>query len=52
MPTIPAVNLTYDLADVATGIANWFGSFWIILAFAIAIPMAFMVAGRIKGLFA
>jgi hypothetical protein len=51
-PTIPAINLTYDLADVATAIGNWFSSFWLILAFAVAIPLAFMVANRIKGLFA
>jgi hypothetical protein len=50
-PTIPSVSLTYNLADIATGISNWFGSFWLILAFAIAIPMAFMIAGRVKGLF-
>lgn len=49
--TIPAVNLVYNLADVATGITNWFSSFWVILAFAIAIPMSFMIGGRVKGLF-
>lgn len=50
-PAIPSVSLTYDLSDVATAVSNWFGSFWLILAFAVAIPLAFMVAGRIKGLF-
>lgn len=49
--SIPAVSLTYDLADVATSVSNWFSSFWLILAFAVAIPLAFMVAGRIKNLF-
>lgn len=51
MGTIPAVNLTYNLADVATAVSNWFGSFWLILAFAVAIPLAFFVANRVKGLF-
>jgi hypothetical protein len=50
-PTIPSVSLTYDLADVATAVSNWFSSFWLILAFAVAIPVAFFVAQRVKGLF-
>lgn len=48
---IPTINLTYSLADVATAVSNWFSSFWLILAFAVAIPLAFMIAGRVKGLF-
>ena len=51
MGTIPTVSLNYDLADVATAVTNWFGSFWLIIAFAVAIPLAFLIAGRIKGLF-
>ncbi|GAV16091.1 hypothetical protein [Paenibacillus sp. NAIST15-1] len=51
-PTIPTVSLTYNLADVASGVASWFSSFWLILAFAVAIPLAFYVANRVKGLFA
>lgn len=49
--SIPSVSLTYDLADVATAVGNWFSSFWLILAFAVAIPLAFFVANRVKGLF-
>jgi hypothetical protein len=49
--TIPAVSLNYNLADVATSVSNWFGSFWLIIAFATAIPLAFLVANRIKNLF-
>lgn len=48
---IPTVDLQYNLADVATGIGNWFTSYWLILAFAIAIPMSFMIASRVKHLF-
>jgi hypothetical protein len=51
MQTIPAITLTYSLADVATAVSNWFGSFWLILAFAIAIPLAFSIGRRVKGLF-
>lgn len=49
--TIPPISLTYSLADVATGVANWFGSIWLIVAFAVAIPLAFLIANRVKGLF-
>jgi hypothetical protein len=50
-PSIPTVSLTYNLADVATSVSNWFSSFWLILAFAVAIPVAFYVANRVKDLF-
>jgi hypothetical protein len=48
---IPTINLTYSLADVATGIQNFFASTWLIVAFAAAIPLAFVIAHRIKNLF-
>ena len=51
MGTIPAVNLTYNLANVADSTSAWFGSFWLIIAFAVSIPLAFLIASRIKGLF-
>lgn len=50
-PAIPDVSLTFDLVDVATSISNWFGSFWLIIAFAVAIPLAFLIADRVKALF-
>jgi hypothetical protein len=49
--TIPTITLQYNLADVATAVGNWFSSFWLILAFAVAIPLAFFVGHKIKGLF-
>lgn len=49
--SIPAIVLDYDLADVATAVTNWFGSFWLIIAFAVAIPLAFLIAERVKALF-
>lgn len=49
---IPTVDLAYNLTDVASGTSNWFSSIWYIVAFAVAIPLAFYVANRVKGLFA
>ncbi|WP_179290992.1 hypothetical protein [Shouchella clausii] len=51
MNGIPTISLNYDLADVATSITNWFSSFWLIVAFAVAIPLAFLIANRLKSLF-
>lgn len=48
---IPAINLSYDLANVADSVTAWFGSFWLIIAFAVSIPLAFLIANRIKSLF-
>lgn len=49
--TIPTITLNYDLADVATAVSNWFSSYWLIIAFAVGIPLSFMIANRVKGLF-
>jgi hypothetical protein len=51
LDSIPVINLTYELSDVATSISNWFSSFWLIIAFATAIPLAFLIAHRVKNLF-
>jgi hypothetical protein len=50
-PTIPSVTLNYNLADVATSVSNWFSSYWLIVAFAVGIPLSFMIANRVKSLF-
>lgn len=47
---MPIFEMNYSLQDVADGTANWFGSLWLLLAFSVAIPLAFLVARRIKGL--
>jgi hypothetical protein len=49
--SIPSISLTYDLGDVATAVSNWFGAYWLIIAFAVAIPLAFLIAHRVKNLF-
>lgn len=53
MPTsgIPTINLQYDLTDVATGVTNWTTSIWLIVAFAVSIPLSFVIANRVKNLF-
>jgi hypothetical protein len=48
---VPLIKLDFDLTDVATAVGNWFGSIWLILAFSVGIPLSFVVAGRVKGLF-
>jgi hypothetical protein len=49
---IPAVNLKYDLADVATSTGNWISSEWLAAAFAIGIPLSFYVIRNLKSIFA
>lgn len=48
---LPVVETDYKLVDVASGVSSWFTAYWQILAFAIAIPLSFYVASRIKLLF-
>jgi hypothetical protein len=50
-PGIPSVSLTYNLADVATAVSSWFSAYWLIIAFAVAIPLAFLIADKVKNLF-
>jgi chitodextrinase len=45
------MKMSYSLADVANGISSWFDSLWLVLAFAIGIPLSFYVASRVKLLF-
>jgi hypothetical protein len=54
MPSVtspPFIDLGYELSDVSTGVGSWFGSIWLILAFAISIPVAFLLGRRVKELF-
>jgi len=48
---LPFIALGYDLKDVSDGTSNWFGSFWLILAFVIAIGLSFWFGRNIKTLF-
>lgn len=49
--TIPTIDLKFNLADVAGSVGSLFGSYWPVLAFAVAIPVSFFIAGELKVLF-
>lgn len=48
---IPAVKLDYNLADVSTSTGNWISGLWLAAAFAISMPLAFLVIRYLKGIF-
>jgi hypothetical protein len=48
---LPLISMDYTLSDVADAISAWFASQWLILAFAISIPLSFYIASRVKLLF-
>lgn len=49
--SIPLLKMGYSLSDVASGVGSWFSSIWLIVAFAVAIPLSFYISSRIKLLF-
>ncbi|WP_226798497.1 fibronectin type III domain-containing protein [Bacillus sp. B2-WWTP-C-10-Post-4] len=48
---IPDIAFNFGLSDLIESIKNWFGGIWPIVAFSIAIPLAFIVAFNTKKLF-
>ena len=48
---IPTFTIDYDLSELATAIGTWVGMFWPLLAFLIAIPLAFYIIQLIKNTF-
>ncbi len=48
---IPDIAFNFGLTDLVEAIKNWFGGIWPIIAFSIAIPLAFIVAFNTKKLF-
>lgn len=48
---LPNITLGYTLVDLAKSIGAWFASVWYILAFVIAIPLAFYIANQVRQLF-
>ena len=48
---IPIFKTEYSLEDVANGVSAWFSEYWLILAFAISIPLSFYIASRVKLMF-
>ncbi|HDR8250144.1 TPA: fibronectin type III domain-containing protein [Bacillus cereus] len=51
VPVIPEVTFSFGLGALVDGITNWFLGIWPIVAFSIAIPLAFIVAFNTKKLF-
>ncbi|MFH5781819.1 fibronectin type III domain-containing protein [Heyndrickxia oleronia] len=49
--SLPLFEMGFSLADVAVAVSNWFDTMWLIVAFAVAIPLAFYIAARTKILF-
>lgn len=48
---IPILGIGYSLSDIADGTFQWFSSLWLIVAFAVSIPLVFYISNRIKLLF-
>jgi hypothetical protein len=48
---MPLLSIGYTLIDVVTGVNGWFSSLWLVIAFAVAIPLSFYVASRLKLMF-
>ncbi|SUY94200.1 fibronectin type III domain-containing protein [Bacillus cereus] len=48
---IPDIAFNFGLSDLIESIKNWFSGIWPIVAFSIAIPLAFIVAFNTKKLF-
>lgn len=48
---IPDIAFNFGLSDLIESIKNWFAGIWPIIAFSIAIPLAFIVAFNTKKLF-
>lgn len=48
---MPLLSIGYDLFDVANGIESWFSDLWLVLAFAVGIPLSFYIASRLKLMF-
>ena len=44
-------KLDTSLSSVGSSIENWFSQIWVIVAFATSIPLAFLIAQRVKYLF-
>lgn len=48
---LPIFQLDTDLSSIAFSVENWFSEIWLLVAFATAIPLAFLIGSRIKSLF-
>ncbi|WP_460266621.1 fibronectin type III domain-containing protein [Bacillus luti] len=51
VPVVPEIVFNFGLDTLIEGIKNWFGGLWPIIAFSVAIPLAFIFAFNTKKLF-
>lgn len=49
--SLPIFRPSYSLQDVSISVSNWFAGLWQLLAFAVSIPLSFIISGRIRNLF-
>lgn len=48
---MPVIGSDYTLKDVSVGVETWFKEYWVIIAFAISVPLTFYISARVKLLF-
>lgn len=48
---LPIFELPIELSGVGTSVSNWFSEIWLLVAFAVSIPLSFNIGRRIKSLF-
>lgn len=48
---MPIFQLDTNLSAIGLSVENWFSEIWLLVAFATAIPLSFIIAGRVKSLF-
>lgn len=46
--TLPIIESKYSLQDVSDGVSVMFGQFWLVLAFAVGIPLSFYIIHKLK----
>lgn len=46
--TIPIIESKYSLQDISDGVNVMFGQFWLVLAFAVGIPLSFYIIYKLK----
>lgn len=54
IPTVenlPIFKLDTNLSSVVHSVENWFSEIWLLVAFAVAIPLSFVIGRRVKSLF-
>ena len=48
---LPIFKLDTNLSSVVGSVESWFSEIWLLVAFAVSIPLAFLISQRLKSLF-